>query len=245
MKNIYYKLLISLVLLTFPIINLTAQDQKIVPSQRVGKFTDKNEPAMSMEYLVYTPADYSDKIKGKYPLVFFLHGAGERGSDINLVRRNGLPKLVEEGRSFPFIMVSPQCPEGKWWDPEILYPLITDILRKYKIDKKRVYLTGLSMGGFGTWDLAYNHPELFAAIVPVCGGAYPYMAEKIREIPAWVFHGAKDNIVPLIRSQEMVDALRKAGGSVKFTVYPEAGHDSWTETYNNPDLYKWLLEQSK
>jgi predicted peptidase len=245
MKSKYDKLILLLISLSFTYIVLIAQDKEARPLQRAEKFTSPIDPTLGMQYLIYTPSDYSTKSKEKYPLVFFLHGAGERGSDVNMVRQNGIPKLVEEGQSFPFIVVAPQCPEGKWWDPEILYPLIQEILFKYKIDKKRIYLTGLSMGGFGTWDLAYAHPELFAAIVPICGGAYPYMAEKMKDIPAWVFHGAKDNIVPLIRSQEMVDALKKEGGNVKFTVYPDAGHDSWTETYHNPDLYKWLLEQSK
>jgi predicted peptidase len=234
-----------LILLFFPIMSIKAQYIKVNPAQKAEKIILGDNPNDCIRYLVYTPADYSDKMTTRYPLIIFLHGVKERGNNVDKVRFNGLPKLVEEGQSFPFIIISPLCPEGKWWEPDVLYLLITNIFKKYHVDKKRVCLTGLSMGGFGTWNLAYAYPELFTAIVPICGGAYPYMAEKIKDIPVWVFHGAKDYIVPLIRSQEMVDALKKAGGNVKFTVYPEAGHDSWTETYNNPDLYKWLLEQSK
>jgi len=234
-----------LILLLFPFMSIKAHYIKVNPAQRAEKFILGDNPNECIRYLIYMPANYSDKMNARYPMVIFLHGVKERGNIIDKVRFNGLPKLVEEGQSFPFIIISPLCPEGKWWEPDVLYLLITDIFEKYNVDKKRVYLTGLSMGGFGTWILAYAYPELFAAIVPVCGGAYPYMAEKIKDIPAWVFHGAKDYFVPLIRSQEMVDALKKAGGNVKFTVYPEAGHDSWTETYKSPELYKWLLEQSK
>jgi predicted peptidase len=118
-------------------------------------------------------------------------------------------------------------------------------LRKYRIDKDRVYLTGLSMGGYGTWALAAAHPEKFAAIAPICGGGNPAEAAKLARLPIWVFHGAKDPTVPIERSKEMVEAIKAAGGDAKFTIYPEAGHDSWTETYNNPELYQWLLAQKR
>jgi len=120
--------------------------------------------------------------------------------------------------------------------------LLDEILASYKVDRDRVYLTGLSMGGFGTWALAAAHPERFAAIVPICGGGNPADAGRLKDLPIWVFHGAKDRAVPLERSEVMVNAIRKAGGSPKFTVYPEAGHDSWTGAYTDPELYKWLLK---
>jgi predicted peptidase len=123
--------------------------------------------------------------------------------------------------------------------------LLDDIIRTYRVDRDRVYLTGLSMGGFGTWDLAAAHPEKFAAIAPICGGGNPQNAKKLARLPIWVFHGAKDPTVPIERSREMVEALKAAGANVKFTVYPEAQHDSWTETYNNPEFYQWLLEQKR
>ena len=225
--------------------DLRAQENQGISRQSKQKFVSNEEPQKNIDYLLYLPENYYGKTGESFPLLLFLHGAGERGNDLEMVKQQGPPMLVEKGHSFPFILVSPQCPVGKGWDKEILYLLIKDIFRKYKIDKKRVYLTGLSMGGFGAWDLAYEHPELFAAMIPICGGAFPYQAQKIRNIPTWVFHGAKDTVVPLIRSQEMVDALSKAGGNVKFTIYPEAGHDAWTETYNNPEIFDWLLKQSK
>jgi predicted peptidase len=123
--------------------------------------------------------------------------------------------------------------------------LLDEVQSKYKVDPDRVYLTGLSMGGFGTWETATQYPERFAAIVPICGGGRPYTVARLKNLPTWVFHGEKDNVVPIKRSEEMVDALKKAGGDVKFTRYPEAGHDSWTETYNNPELYDWFLKHTR
>jgi len=203
---------------------------------------------IDLKYLLYLPADYSDS-KKDFPLILFLHGAGERGNDLKLVKIHGIPKIVEKQKDFPFIAVSPQCPGDKWWaDPwliEALNALLEEIVDTYRVDESRVYLTGLSMGGFGTWHLAMMFPEKFAAIAPICGGGMPWMAFRIKDLPVWAFHGAKDEVVPLQRSEEMVEALKKVGGNVKFTVYPEAGHDSWTETYNNPELYNWFLSHRK
>jgi len=123
--------------------------------------------------------------------------------------------------------------------------LLKDVSKKYRIDENRIYVTGLSMGGYGTWDLAIKYPNRFAAIAPVCGGGDPTKASVLKDLPIWVFHGAKDEVVTLDKSQVMVDAIEKTGGSVKFTIYPEANHDSWTETYNNPELYEWFLAQSR
>jgi len=124
-------------------------------------------------------------------------------------------------------------------------PVIDEIVEKYKVDQDRIYVTGLSMGGYGTWALAGFAPDRLAAIVPICGGGDPRSVRRFRRLPVWVFHGAKDSVVPLSASEEMVEALKKVNGSVKFTVYPEADHDSWTATYDDPELYKWLLEQRR
>ena len=168
---------------------------------------------------------------------------GERGNNIEVVKKHGPPKMIAQGKSFDFIVVSPQCPNDLWWpeQTDVLITLLDEIEAKYRVDTDRVYLTGLSMGGFGTWTLAIKYPNRFAAIAPICGGSEQYRRTRLKKVPVWAFHGAKDNIVPLIRSQEMVDAVKKAGGDAKLTVYPEAEHDSWTETYNNPELYQWFL----
>ncbi|HID54914.1 TPA: phospholipase [Candidatus Poribacteria bacterium] len=198
-------------------------------------------------YLLFLPDEYVRGTKRKWPLILFLHGAGERGDDLNLLKRHGIPKITEERPDFPFIAVSPQCPRYSWWTAEIesLKTLLDHIVESYPVDTDRVYLTGLSMGGFGTWRLAASYPERFAAIAPICGGGDPKWAPRLKDIPAWVFHGAKDEIVPLSESERMVEALKACGGNVRFTVYPDAGHDSWTRTYENPELYEWFLQHSK
>jgi predicted peptidase len=127
----------------------------------------------------------------------------------------------------------------------VLINLVDDVAARYKVDKKRIYLTGLSMGGYGTWALAAAYPERFAAIAPICGGGSRIMSLRLKDMPIWVFHGAKDKVVSIEESEEMVKAIRNRGGNVKFTIYPDAGHDSWTESYNNQELYDWFLEHSK
>ena len=189
-------------------------------------------------------ADY-DKGDEKWPLILFLHGAGERGDNLKLVGQHGPPKIVKQ-KDMPFIIVSPQCPKDSWWpkENEVLINLLDDIVSRYNVDKSRIYLTGLSMGGYGSWSLGCDHPKRFAAIAPICGGGEPFFGRKLKNTPVWAFHGAKDNVVALKKSEDMVKAIERAGGDVKLTVYPEAGHDSWTETYNNPELYTWFLSHS-
>lgn len=213
--------------------------------QQEMKFEKRIVKTVKLNYLLYLPKNYNTK--DKFPLILFLHGAGERGNDLNKLKVHGIPKIVEQKDDFPFIAVSPQCPADSWWTLEIeaLNALLKDVIKKYSVDKKRIYLTGLSMGGFGTWSLAIAYPDRFAAIVPICGGGDPEKVSAIKDIPVWVFHGAKDNLVKLEQSEKMVNALKQIGGNVKFTVYPDAEHDSWTATYDNPELYEWLLQQSK
>ncbi|MDT8303855.1 MAG: prolyl oligopeptidase family serine peptidase [Sedimentisphaerales bacterium] len=215
-------------------------------TQQSQKFEKKITTTVSCNYLLFLPEDYGKK-RQKWPLMVFLHGAGERGNVLNKVAVHGPPKIVKNKKDFPFILVSPQCPEGDWWTEkvEVLINLVDDIAARYKVDKKRIYLTGLSMGGYGTWALASAYPERFAAIAPICGGGSRIMSLRLKDIPIWVFHGGKDTVVPLEESEEMVNAIRKRGGDVKFTIYPDAGHDSWTESYNNQELYDWFLEHSK
>lgn len=200
----------------------------------------------TMNYLLYFPENYKDTNE-KYPFILFLHGSGERGNDLNLVKKNGLPKLINEGKNFPFIIVSPQCPVGEWWNVYELNSLIDELIKEHRIDEQRIYVTGLSMGGFGTWELAMKFPRKFAAIAPICGGGSIHDSKKIKHLPIWAFHGAKDEIVPLMRTVEIIDHLQalNANPSPKLTVYPETGHDAWSETYENPQLYQWFLKQKK
>jgi predicted peptidase len=195
-----------------------------------------------LNYLLFLPEEYGKADKA-WPMLLFLHGAGESGNDLELVKKHGPPKIAETKRDFPFIVASPQSPRGGWV-PHELITLVDEVASKYKVDPDRIYVTGLSMGGFGTWSLAAAYPDRFAAIVPICGGN-PADAKRLQHLPIWVFHGAKDRAVPLARSEAMVKALKAVGSNVKFTIYPNAEHDSWTETYNNPELYKWLLQQKR
>ncbi len=202
------------------------------------------EKFRNMRYLISLPADYQSDTTNKWPLLIFLHGSREAGSDLSKVAENGPPKLIREGKKLPFIVVSPQLNFGQFWDPELIYILIKKISHTYKVDENRIYLTGLSMGGFGTWFTAMRYPRLFAAIVPVCGGGNPKQAWKIRHLPVWIFHGAKDPTVSLSHSANMAAALLQYKNAA-FTIYPEAGHDSWTETYNNDSVYTWLLSHKR
>jgi len=198
----------------------------------------------TVRYLVYVPPAYTAD-HGEWPLVLFLHGAGERGTDLELVKKHGPPKLVGEGKEFPFILVSPQCPDGEFWSEHALRALLDQVERRYRIDRSRILLTGLSMGGNGTWKLAMLCPDRFAALAPVCGWGDTTMVNILKNVPTWVFHGKKDPVVPFAASETMVRRLKAAGGNVRFTEYPDAGHDSWTATYDNPEFYAWLLAQKR
>jgi len=201
----------------------------------------------------------------RYPLVIFLHGAGERGTDNEKQLTHGVPQfLTAENRTkFPCFLMAPQCPpEERWvevdWGAEShvqprepseparrTLELVDRAMRELPIDPDRVYLTGLSMGGFGTWDLLARRPDLFAAAAIVCGGADDAMAERIRHIPQWVFHGAKDDAVKPARSRRMVAALERVGGTPRYTEYPDVGHHSWVNAYSDPVLFAWLFAQRR
>jgi predicted peptidase len=219
-------------------------DDKSAVRQQEKHFEKEITVQVKLDYLLYLPQEYEKEGKS-WPLVLFLHGAGESGQDLNKVKVHGPPKLVAAGKEFPFIVVSPQSP-GRGWDAQTLNALLDDVMANYRVDKDRIYVTGLSMGGFGTWALAAAYPDRFAALVPICGGGNSADAKKLVHIPIWVFHGAKDNVVPPSRSESIVKALKEAGAkNLKFTLYPDANHDSWTETYNNPEMWDWLLQQKR
>jgi predicted peptidase len=217
-------------------------------------FDKKITKRIKANYLLFLPQGYTGKPGERWPLMMFLHGAGERGTNLSKVTAHGPPKIVKTRPDFPFILVSPQCPNGEFWSADVLLHLLDEVTRKYLVDTNHVYLTGLSMGGYGTWKLGLQHPERFAAIAPICGGGEPFdvflasrnKAQALKTLGVWAFHGAKDPLVKLEESERMVNALKRAGCSdVQLTVYTDAGHDSWTETYNNPELYQWLLKHNR
>ena len=220
---------------------------KNTAGQRACRFRKEITKVVSLRYQLFLPSKYAADRKADWPLMLFLHGAGERGNDVEKVRKHGPPKLVARRKAFPFIVVSPQCRENERWQADELTALLDDIVARYRVDPERIYLTGLSMGGYGTWELAGATPERFAAIAPVCGGGRRSDARRIgqEKLPTWVFRGANDQTVPLEESQRMVDMVKRFGGEVDFTVYPKAGHDSWTEAYNTAELYKWFLSHRR
>jgi len=205
----------------------------------------KEQFNIAVRYLLSLPGGYDDDTTKKWPLMIFLHGSGESGSDIEKVKVHGPPKLIEQGKKFPFIVVSPQADPGRGWQPEIMEQFLRHFKSQYRIDKDRVYLTGLSMGGYGTWNWAAKYPKEFAAIVPICGGGDSSEAAKLKDIAIWCFHGGRDEVVRPEESYAMMNAVKRVNPSAKLTIYPEAGHDSWTATYSNDSLYTWLLQQKR
>jgi predicted esterase len=195
-------------------------------------------------YLLYLPEHYAEDTSARWPLVLFLHGSGEVGDSLNWVTRNGPPKLAQAGKKFPFILVSPQSNAYKW-QTNYLMDLLAELKKTYRVDKQRIYLTGLSMGGFGVWAMAEDYPDEFAAILPLSGGGDTTQAWKLRYLPIWCFHGLKDNVVSPSGSIDMIKAVKQYNPGAKLTLYPDAGHDSWTTTYNNDSVYTWMLAQKK
>lgn len=205
----------------------------------------KEQYNIPVRYLLSLPDGYSADTTKKWPVLIFLHGSGESGEDLDKVKFHGPPKLAEQGRKFPFIVISPQANASYGWQPEIMQHFLRSIKKDFRVDKERIYLTGLSMGGYGTWNWASKYPKEFAAIAPICGGGDTAEAWKLSKIPVWCFHGGKDNVVVPEESIRMVNAVKQNNPNVRLTIYPEAGHDSWTETYNNDSLYTWLLQQKR
>jgi len=200
-----------------------------------------------LNYLLYLPPAFGDRQTRKKPLILYLHGIGERGNKLGLLRKHGIPKIVENHDHFPFITVSPQCPDDTFWFDhyDAIKTTLDEVISKYDVDERRLYLTGNSMGGYGTWGMALAYPELFAALAPICAGGLTEQICKLKDVPVWAFHGELDELVKLEEGQKMVDALEECGGNVRFTVYERVGHDSWTRTYENPELYEWLLSHQR
>ncbi|PRY09878.1 dienelactone hydrolase family protein [Pontibacter ummariensis] len=199
----------------------------------------------SYQYKIYYPAQYQEQPDKKWPLILFLHGAGERGNNLELLKRQGLPAYLEGKEDFPFVVAYPQCPARAYWQVPLLNEWLEEVLTKVRADESRIYLTGISMGGYGTWHWAAANPDKFAAALPICGGGDPKQADKLTHLPIWAFHGVKDDIVPVEETLDMVEAVRALGGNVKQTIYPNLYHDSWTATYNDPEVYDWLLQHQK
>ncbi len=198
---------------------------------------------VSLRYLLYLPEGY-DAAGKPWPLVLFLHGSGERGADLTAVTRQGLPKLAG-GRSLPFILVAPQVADGEIWSADALKALLDELQATLRVDPDRVYLTGLSMGAFGAWDLAIANPDRFAALLVISGGGNPVEVCRLKNVPVWIVHGRKDDVIPVSWAEELGQRLERCAGRVKVTIDPDAGHDAWSRTYEDPAVLDWMLAQRR
>ncbi len=208
----------------------------------------------NINFLLYLPDEYGTDPQQKWPLILFLHGMGERGNNLDYLKIGGLPKKLDDEKNFPFIVASPQIEsqEGYWSADETtdsLFALLEEIMGTYSIDPERIYLTGVSLGAGGTWEIGLRYPDRFAALIPVMGYyGYPFGTPDnicdLKKVPIWAFHGAKDEMVPLDAEESLVKALKACNGDVQLTIYPDAGHDIADVAYANPDLYAWMLSQT-
>lgn len=223
-----------------------AEDSGNAVHQQTGvTFKKVNGGTAVANYVLQIPASYNEKTT-KWPVIIYLHGVGERGTDLNQVKRSGLAARAAREANFPYIVISPQCKPNQTWDVAALNILYADILKQYNIDPSRVYLTGLSMGGYGAWDWAMKFPEKFAAAVPISGAGTASRACVLKDMPIWAFHNANDYTVGVAGSRNMVNALKACGSKVvKYTENLTGGHDAWTKAYNDPALYTWLSQQQK
>jgi len=238
-KTIY--LFVLLVSLGIMVSESQAQSEPKPGLQVVREFST----TIKINYLLYLPKDYNENGK-KWPLILFLHGAGERDDNAKFVEIWGPAQIVEE-KDLPFIVLSPKCPSDKSW-ANLLLPvkeLLDEIIINYRVDLSRIYLTGLSMGGYGTFLMMENYSKYFAAYAPICGGGNPLEVSRYAHVPGWIFHGDQDRAVPIYRSQVMVDSLKAKGADVKFTVYKGMDHYSWIPAYSESGLFEWFLTKKK
>ena len=195
-----------------------------------------------LRYLIRYPENFD--ANSVYPAIFFLHGAGSRGTDMDNLIANPFFQDIQKHRDFPFVIIAPLCTENTWIDLwERLMALVKHSAALSYTDESRMYLMGASMGGYGSWQMGMSLPEYFAAMVPICGGGLFWNAARLVNIPVWAFHGAKDTIIPMEESQKMVDAVNAAGGNARLTIYPDNDHNAWSDTYSNPEVFSWLLSQ--
>ncbi|HEY3171510.1 MAG TPA: PHB depolymerase family esterase [Thermoanaerobaculia bacterium] len=212
-----------------------------IPPRAARRQTEQT--GAGLRYLLHLPAAYEDR--PAWPLILFLHGAGERGNDLTLVLREGLPHLLETLPDFPFVVVSPQEARARRWTSDGLAALLDDVASRYRVDRARVYVTGLSSGASAALELAIQHPDRISAVAPVAFTAIPTDLCRMKDVPAWVFHNAADERVSVDRAKKLATELRACGGEVKLTIFPAEGHDAWTEAYRTHELYEWLLRQRR
>jgi predicted peptidase len=257
---------ITFLLIVFFYTGNMAKAQSASPYQKLNFISEKD----TLPYRLLLPENY-DATK-KYPLILFLHGSGERGNDNEAQLAHGSKLFLKDSirKNYPAIVVFPQCPVNSFWSNvdiktnekgerdlkfqtggkltvamDLLQQLVKNIIKDYRVQKKQIYVGGLSMGGMGTFEIVSRNPKLFAAAFPICGGADSATASKIKRVSWWVFHGAKDDVISPKYSQQIVDALKKVNAHVKFTLYPQANHNSWDSAFAEPGLFPWLFSNKK
>ena len=226
------------------LVPLSAADRGLPIGRSVHRISLHDPVADHVNYLLYVPPGYARDSTVDWPLILFLHGSEQRGDDPSMLDNMALLAFAEKAQDFPFIAVIPQCPRNTHWPPRFVKEVLDTVEGALRIDRSRVYLTGFSMGGYGTWQTAAAFPGTFAAIAPICGMSDLPDASRLAGIPIWAFHGAQDVNVPVTESQKMIATLRRSGADARLTVYPDLAHDCWTMTYRDSRLYLWFLDHS-
>jgi predicted peptidase len=216
-------------------------DKNLTMDQSIRRLSFRVSAGESVNYLLYAPSSSLGKGSSSLPLILFLHGSLQRGDDPSVLLGETIFAFARRAADFPFFIVAPQCRANTTWSPRLLKELLDEITRSYPVDEDRLYLTGFSMGGYGTWKTAIAYPGTFAAIAPICGFGDVARAARLKDVPIWAFHGARDANVPLSESTKMADAVRGSGGDVRLTVYPELGHECWPTVYRDSRIYLWFL----
>jgi len=238
---------VALIVGLFLVSQSAAQESQPMAGEQV-EMSFKTSDSADVGYLVYLPKDFKADGEKEFSLIFFLHGRGESNGPLSLVAKWGPPMMAARGDDLPYVIVSPQCPKEDNWSSETqqkrLTELLDNVVKKFKVNEQKLFLTGLSMGGYGSWTMAADHPTRFAAVAPVCGGGNPEDAGKLKDVPIWAFHGDNDRAVPFQKSVDMVEAIKAAGGeSIRFTSLENIGHNCWSSTYATPELYQWMEKQ--
>jgi predicted peptidase len=221
-----------------------AADKGLPAGRSLHRLSLRDPLTDHVNYLLYVPPAYERGSESSWPLILFLHGSEQRGDDPRKLQDLALLAFAEKNRDFPFITIIPQCPSNTRWPPRVVKSVLDSVESMVRVDRNRVYLTGFSLGGYGTWQTAAAYPGTFAAIAPLCGMSDLPDTARLTRTPVWAFHGAQDVNVPVTESLAMVGALKKSGGNVQLTVYPDLAHDCWTMTYRDSRLYLWFLDHS-
>lgn len=219
----------------------------VIMEKRVHAMKIPREHFTHLNYLVQLPRGYHEDTNRLWPLVFYLHGLGEGGYHVEKVLKFGPPKLIAQGKDLPCIVVSPQIPDGYFTfrESNATIEVLDEVMARYRVDRRRVHVTGNSMGAYGAVLLAARDPERFASLVTMCGGVDYVDSLRLRDVPLWAFHGGEDPIIPVEESRRLVRLVNEIGGHARLTIYPDLGHNCWDRAYADPALWEWMLSQKK